>query len=88
MYYFLNAFVEKSDILHNYVPWGGLEANWKRITLTISFMVKMGQMLESICMEGQGHIFTIDLIFWESKCHAEKSCIQWMVFFIYMVNVL
>ncbi len=40
------------------------------------FFVKMGKHLESICMEGQGHIFTFDLIFSGSICHAEGSCIQ------------
>ncbi len=31
--------------------------------MTINFFMKMGNNLETIYMEGQGHIFTIDLIF-------------------------
>ncbi len=45
----------------------------------IIFLEKMGIILKTICMEGQGHIFTIDLIFSVSTYHAKGSCIQWMV---------
>ncbi len=40
------------------------------------FYVKMGKDFESICTEGEGHIFTFDLIFWGSTCHGEGYCIQ------------
>ncbi len=33
----------------------------------------MENIFESICMEGQGHILTIDLIFSELTGHAEVS---------------
>ncbi len=35
----------------------------------------MGNKLEIICMEGQGHI-AFDLIFYRSTYHAEGSCIH------------
>ncbi len=40
------------------------------------FLEKMGKILQSISIEGQVHIFTVDLIFGLSTCHAEGSCIQ------------
>ncbi len=33
MHYLINALVEKSDILHNYSPWGGLEAYQRGVTV-------------------------------------------------------
>ncbi len=38
-----------------------------------------GENLGIICMGGQGHIFTFDLIFSGWLCYAEGSCIQWTV---------
>ncbi len=40
------------------------------------FLVKVGKTLESICMEGQSHIFTFDLILSGSTCHAKGSGVQ------------
>ncbi len=37
--------------------------------------------------EGQGHIFTIDLIFSGSTCHAKGSCIQWTLFLFFFLKV-
>ncbi len=44
------------------MPWCGLETHRIGVTDKL-FLVKMGKNLESICMEGQSHIFTFDLIF-------------------------
>ncbi len=47
-------------------------------------LVKMGKKIK-LTMEGQCHIYTIDLIFLESACHTKGSYVQWMVFcIIYM----
>ncbi len=52
--------------------WGGVKLG---VSVTL-FLVKVEKNIESICMKGQGHIFTSDLIFFWVKCHAEGSCIQ------------
>ncbi len=70
----------KSGMLPNYAPCCGLEAYWRRVRNDILFLVKWGQNLESICIEGQGHIVTFDFIFSWSMCHANGPCVQWMVF--------
>ncbi len=59
-------------MLPNYAPSCGLSKWSARDKL---FLLKMGKHLESICMEGQGHI-TFDQIFSWSMCHAKGSYIQ------------
>ncbi len=66
------------------MPWCDLVAY--RIEMTDKlFLVKMGKHLESICMEGQGHIFMFDLIFSGLMYHAEGSWVQSTVF--YSINL-
>ncbi len=74
MHYLVNAWLEKSGMLRIYAPWCDLEAYRRGVTVINYFLRKMGKILESISMEGQGH--TIDLIFTGSTYHAEGSCIQ------------
>ncbi len=51
-------------MLSIYAPWCGLEANQRGVSDCAKlFLDKIGKILESISMEDQGHIFTIDLIF-------------------------
>ncbi len=52
------------------------------------FLVKMEKNLEGIGLEGQGHIFTFDLIFAGSSCHIEGSCVLWMVFYLVKNGVI
>ncbi len=47
-------------------------------------LVKMGKKQESICMESQGHIFTFDLIFSGSPCHAPRGPAFSIEYFIYI----
>ncbi len=67
-------------MLPNYATWYGLVTYWMRVSDNFLFFMKMGNNLETIYIEGQGHIFTTDLIFGGSMCHAEGSCVQWTVF--------
>ncbi len=60
VHYLINAWLEKDGMLPNYASCGG------RLTEKLG-LVKMGIILESICMEGQGHIFTFDLIFLDQR---------------------
>ncbi len=46
--YLIKAPVEKSDMLPNYAPWGGLDACWKGMTMTYFAGVKIGLYLEII----------------------------------------
>ncbi len=55
----------------HYAPWGGLEAYRKGDPWLV-----FGDHIE-----GQGHIFRFYL-FLELTCHAQGSCIHWMVFYI------
>ncbi len=64
MPYLIKPWLEKCGILLNYSPWYGLEASRRRVTVInkLCFM-NMENNLESIYMEGEGHIFTFNLFF-------------------------
>ncbi len=80
-------------MLPSYAPWCGLETYQRGVSdCDKLFWRKWEKTYKIIYMEGQGHIFTVDLIFSGSKCHAEESCIQWTVLFffflLFCLNVL
>ncbi len=73
----MNAWLEKGGMfgmLPNYATLCGLAA-YRRAVNGTNFFFENGKKL-FICMEGQGHVFTFDLIFSWSTCHAKGSCIH------------
>ncbi len=72
MHYLINTWLEKGG-MSPLVLSGSLSKGSDCYKLVL---VKMGENIETISMEGQGNIFTFDLICSVSMCHAEGSCIH------------
>ncbi len=65
------------------LAWCDLEAYRRGVTVT-NYIWWKWEKTAKVSMEGQGHIFTFALIFSGSTCDTEGSCVQWIVFFLFL----
>ncbi len=83
MHYLINAWLEKGGIFLNYAPWYGLTVYQRGSDGVKLYMVKMGKDIDSICMEGQGHIaFCINV-----QCRGVLCSVNGILFYFVEENI-